>query len=514
MIARTGDDAQRLTVHVAGRVGLKQALTPEGFLLCSDVPVARVGEMLYAMGELPLESGRDGLIRVSRGSAELFDPVFLSSLNGKPVVDLQALGIDSENGDHPEEDVTPENWKDLAVGMMLNARPGQPPQNDCIVADLLITSKAAIESIRSGTRGVSLGYDAEYLQTAPGRALQRPVVANHLALTKTPRCGPVCSIGDSSMSKNSAALRSTTAVSRDSFWNRIRKAFNTKDAEALESAIGEAESAISEGASSSGNGEVAGGGAVHVHVYPSDKQADGATAETKDVDGEGEGEKPADPMAEIKAMLTSFGERLTKLEGGGATADAEGDPDADGEGAAEDRNEDGDDMPEETGDSDGSSGAGSTAGEGSMMGRTAAAVTGGSTGSGKTGDSAALAASFRDVIARAEIIAPGLKVVTFDAKAPRRKTIDAMCGIRRKALQKFATTDDGRAVLSTLDCGDLSKAGCETVAIAFNAAAMRKREMNNTRAYASRDSYRSTERKGPPTPAEMNEINRAFYKKK
>lgn len=492
--ARTLDDAGALKIHVAGRLGLKQHLTPEGFLYCCDVPVARVGEMLYADGELPLEAGRDRLIRVSRGSAELFDPTFLSSLNGKPVVDLSATGSDSSRGDHPDDDVTPENWNELAVGMMLNARPGQPPHNDCVMADLLITNKAAIESIRGGTRGVSLGYDAEYTQTAPGRALQRPVVANHLALTKTPRCGPICSIGDSSMSKTTtAALRTTTAVSRDSFWNRIRKAFNTKDAEALENAIGEAESALSDGAVAPGGAESA--GAVHVHVYGNKPDDGGASAaETKD---EAEPEAAADPMKAINDTLAAINARLDKLEGG-STVDADGDPDANGEGAAGDRNEDGDDKATDTKDEDG---ADDPDKKDDMPPQ-------------KTGDSRSLEVSFRDVVARAEIIAPGLKVGTFDSKAPRAKTVDAMCGIRRKALKTFSKTDDGATMLRTMDCMNVDKMGCEAVAIAFNAATTRQRESNNTRTYRSGDSYRPQTRKGPPTPAELNALHRAHYAKK
>lgn len=493
--ARTLDDARGLTVHVAGHLGLKQSLTPEGFLYCSDVPVARVGDMLYAAGELPLEPGRDQLIRVSRGSAELFDPVFLSSLNGKPVVDLSAVEAgDSSRGDHPENDVTPDNWGELACGMMLNARAGQPPFNDCIVADLLITRKAAIDSIRSGTRGVSLGYDAEYTQTAPGRALQRPVVANHLALTKTPRCGPVCSIGDSSMSKTTT-LRATTAVSRDSFLARIRKAFLTKDADQFEQALSEAEGQLGDAnGGAAGGGE--GGGAVHVHVYGGEKPAGSAETETKD---EGEPEKPADPMAEIKAMLTDFGARLSKLEGG-ATADADGDPDADGEGAAGDKDEDGDDEATETKDEDGADKDDKDEKDKPMA--------------GKTGDSRSLEVSFRDVVARAEIIAPGLKVGTFDSKLPRAKMIDAMCGVRRKALVQFGKTDEGSAMLRTMDCANPAALGCEAIAIAFNAATTRQRESNNTRTYRSGDSYRPQTRKGPPTPAEMNALHRAHYAKK
>ncbi|MCT9017197.1 DUF2213 domain-containing protein, partial [Cupriavidus gilardii] len=67
------------TVH---RLGPKRALTPEGFLLCEDVPVARTGEMLYGPGEVPVEPGPDGLIRISRTPDEVFRPETLASCIG------------------------------------------------------------------------------------------------------------------------------------------------------------------------------------------------------------------------------------------------------------------------------------------------------------------------------------------------------------------------------------------------------------------------------------------------
>ena len=305
----------------------------------------------------------------------------------------------------------------------------------------------------------------------------------------------------------SKALRTTTALSRDSFLNRLRKAFLTKDADQFEQALGEAEGALQEGTAS--QPEAGGNGAVHVHVYGGEKPAGSeggaaTAAETNDEDETAtQQQQENDKFAALMAKLEEFGTRLSKLEGG-ATADADGDPDADGEGASKDDDEDGDD--EATADDDGSSGsaASNSAGSGGGM----------STSTPRTGDSRALVASFRDVIARAEIIAPGLKVGTFDAAAPRKKTVDAMCGIRRKALMQYGTTDDGRAVLKTLDCGDVTKIGCDAVAIAFNAATSRQRETNNQRTYRARDSYRPAERKGPPTPAEMNARHREVYGKK
>lgn len=84
--------------HTVEQISPNRALTPEGFLLCLDVPVARVGEMVYMKGEIPLEAASDGTIHVIRDAATLFAPAAVASYNGKPVVN-----------DHPPDDVRPEN---------------------------------------------------------------------------------------------------------------------------------------------------------------------------------------------------------------------------------------------------------------------------------------------------------------------------------------------------------------------------------------------------------------------
>jgi hypothetical protein len=52
----------------------RQKLTQEGFLRCDSVPIARTGEQLYHATELPLFGITDGMIRVMRDAAEVFDP--------------------------------------------------------------------------------------------------------------------------------------------------------------------------------------------------------------------------------------------------------------------------------------------------------------------------------------------------------------------------------------------------------------------------------------------------------
>jgi hypothetical protein len=82
------------------RLGDKQALTNEGFLLIRDVAIARTGSQIYHHSEVPLQPNGDGFIHVNRDASEVFHPDSIESFEGKPVV-----------SDHPMEDVTPGNWR-------------------------------------------------------------------------------------------------------------------------------------------------------------------------------------------------------------------------------------------------------------------------------------------------------------------------------------------------------------------------------------------------------------------
>jgi hypothetical protein len=48
------------------KIGDKQSLTPDGFLLCEAVPVARVGMQIYGPDETPIPVGPDGITRIHR----------------------------------------------------------------------------------------------------------------------------------------------------------------------------------------------------------------------------------------------------------------------------------------------------------------------------------------------------------------------------------------------------------------------------------------------------------------
>lgn len=187
--------ARDLIYYTAESLGPNRERTPDGFLICYDVPVARIGEMVYGPGEVPVELGlgRDGRVRVTRSAAEVFDKRSMASLNGKPVTD-----------DHPPVDVDPKNWSFYTKGVVVSPRRGEGEQDDFLLADLIIFDEEMIEDIEAGKREVSCGYNPEYLQVLDagtqepiqGRGEQVKIRYNHLALVKAGRCGPHCAIGD------------------------------------------------------------------------------------------------------------------------------------------------------------------------------------------------------------------------------------------------------------------------------------------------------------------------------
>ena len=89
---------------------------PEGYLICLNVPVARIGIQEYLPEELGLPPG-GGPIPVFRPEEEVFSPACQASFEGMPVTD-----------DHPvfPEGVTAENIRYLQKGHASNVHRGAP----------------------------------------------------------------------------------------------------------------------------------------------------------------------------------------------------------------------------------------------------------------------------------------------------------------------------------------------------------------------------------------------------
>lgn len=164
------------------RISPRREKTPEGYLLCRDVPISSTGTYRYTDTEIGLK-GRGGVVAVSRDSDELFRPETMASFEGKPVV----VGHD--------EFADPKNWQRVSVGVVQNVR----RRGNDLVADLLLTADRGIDLVESGRlKEVSCGYDAETVQDGPGRGHQVGIVGNHVALVERARVDG-CRIGDGHM---------------------------------------------------------------------------------------------------------------------------------------------------------------------------------------------------------------------------------------------------------------------------------------------------------------------------
>lgn len=178
-----------------GQVLTEESLSPhiertrEGYLLCKDVPISRVGEFEYT----PIEAGirgKGGKVILTRSPEELFKPETIASFELKPVV----IGHDRF--------ADPSNWKEISVGIVKNVRQGKDAEKGLLLADLLITAKEGIDLVESKKlREVSCGYDSMTVDDGDGRGHQEGIVGNHVALVSRARCGSVCSVRDGFMTK-------------------------------------------------------------------------------------------------------------------------------------------------------------------------------------------------------------------------------------------------------------------------------------------------------------------------
>lgn len=179
--------------YYGDKISTNIAKTPEGFLICKNVPIARTGYQTYLESEL-IEDGDPGeRVNVYRSPDEVFSPATLASFEGKPVC----------NG-HPCVDVTPDNYKVYSKGHVQHVRIGKGDDADKILADLYITDKDLIDEIQNGKREVSAGYYAEDKEDSTGRICQTKIRGNHVAVVDEGRAGRSVCIRDTAKDINSS----------------------------------------------------------------------------------------------------------------------------------------------------------------------------------------------------------------------------------------------------------------------------------------------------------------------
>lgn len=155
--------------------------TPEGFLICKDVPIARTGPQDYLARELMLDGDPDRVITVQRYPEDVFEDATLASLEGKPVTD-----------GHPPENVGPENYAAYTKGHVQNVR----RDGEYIVADLYINDANLANEVRNNVkREVSCGYLCNYVPDGTGYKQSR-IRGNHVAVVPKGRAGAAVAIKD------------------------------------------------------------------------------------------------------------------------------------------------------------------------------------------------------------------------------------------------------------------------------------------------------------------------------
>jgi hypothetical protein len=243
-----------------------------------------------------------------------------------------------------------------------------------------------------------------------------------------------------------------TKKGAESLKDKLRKLFMTRDSEAFEKALSE-EVKDEDGMQSNVPD-------IHIHMPGAEKVGAGS-GETNDDDTPA----PADdPMAKCMAAIESvaqavaaIGERVAKLETP-ATADADPDtsPDADPDAppATTDADPDSDNPKDDV---------------------------------SATYDSTSFRDEFQDAKARAEILAPGVKLPTFDSKADGKKTADALCLLRRRALRAGLENSNADLVRAIVGDADVSKMTCDAAKMAFHASSELVKQKNKAVKTATAD---------------------------
>lgn len=438
-------EGDRLRFYTVESLGEKRHRTPEGFLVCEDVPVARTGEQVYTpYDDVPIEPGPDGRIYVVRTEAEVFRPETMASGNGKAVVD-----------DHPDDDVVLINWRGLACGTAMNFRRGPDSQSDLLLADLVITDQALIEAILDGKREISLGYDAEYVKLAPGRGEQRNILINHIALVEKGRCGPRCAIGDRRSVQDSATTDcgcqhkeiDMKRKIRDRVLDALRPFFKDKEAEAEKMADAVAEHM---------KDEEGGGGDVHLHLGPAGERVEDKDEFCTKDDFEAHVTKNDEEHKAMRDEIAALRSEMAKSKEPSETEKAAAKD-------AEERKKVEAEMKDEA----------SSEEEKEEM--------------GKAKDSALLEDSYQQTLADAEILVPGIRpAVTFDAAAAPHQTFKgAIIGTRRRALDLYYGTAVGRAFIDEQLRGlpfNVRDMASKDVTTMFRGAVAMQRAMNNAKA--------------------------------
>ena len=184
-----------MKVLIKEKLSPHKSKTPEGYLICRDAILARTGTQEYYASEIyPDWQGEDKEIKVMRKPEQVFSDETIASFENKPIT-----------CEHPDEDVTPENYKDYSVGFVRDVHRATVNGEDVMVGNLIITDSDIINDIENDIRTeLSCGYNCDI--TDGDQPEQINIRGNHIALCERGRAG-IAKIIDSAATRDAVVAR-------------------------------------------------------------------------------------------------------------------------------------------------------------------------------------------------------------------------------------------------------------------------------------------------------------------
>ena len=186
--------------------------TPEGYLICRNVPINRTGVQVYSAKEVGVPGGGDEAVNVYRLEEDVFSPAALASMEGKDIT-----------RGHPPDMLDTSNQAAYSTGHIENVR----REGDNTVADLIIKDPSLVSDVENNVlREVSCGYYCTFEPYKDGFK-QTHLVGNHVAVVPRGRAGHDVAIKD-----HAAPEAEKGRQKMSEFWKSVLTAFGmaAKDA--------------------------------------------------------------------------------------------------------------------------------------------------------------------------------------------------------------------------------------------------------------------------------------------
>lgn len=201
--------------------------TPEGYLICRNVPINRTGVQVYTAREVGIPGGGDDLVNVYRLEEEVFSPAALASMEGKDIT-----------RGHPPDMLDASNQAAYSTGHIENVR----RDGDNTVADLIIKDPSLVSDVENNVlREVSCGYYCTFEPYKDGYK-QTHLIGNHVAVVPRGRAGHEVAIHDTAPEAEKGRQKMSE------FWKSVLTAFGmaAKDAspEELDAMVATAATAL------------------------------------------------------------------------------------------------------------------------------------------------------------------------------------------------------------------------------------------------------------------------------